>query len=64
MGVAITRRIALTAAVVVVLGAMTPPTGATFDGRNGRIALRRYLNEAETAGPSSRSNPVVQGCVK
>jgi TolB protein len=48
--VAIMRRIALTAAAVVVLGEVMPTAGATFHGKNGRIAFRRYLNEAETHG--------------
>ncbi|MBA3628289.1 MAG: PD40 domain-containing protein [Actinobacteria bacterium] len=44
------RRIALAAAVVVVLGGVMPTAGATFPGSNGRIIFRRYLNEAETRG--------------
>ncbi len=44
------RRIALTVAGAVVLSGVVPTAGATFHGRSGRIAFRRYLNEAETHG--------------
>jgi TolB protein len=44
------RRKALIVAAVVVVGGIISPAGATPEGRNGRIAFRRYLNKAQTRG--------------
>lgn len=44
------RRFAITSAVVMSVFLMTPLAQATFHGRNGRIAFRRYFNDAHTHG--------------
>jgi TolB protein len=46
------RRSILATALLVgcLVPAAAPPAGATFDGDNGRIAFRRFLNDAKTWG--------------
>ena len=44
------RRLALTGTVVMLVLAMSPLASATVHGRNGRVALRQYLNSAQTHG--------------
>ena len=44
------RRLAVLCAAAVVFLAGALPAQATFKGRNGRIAFRRYLNDAQTRG--------------
>jgi TolB protein len=44
------RRVAVLSAVAVILLIGALPAQATFRGRNGRIAFRRYLNGAQTRG--------------
>lgn len=46
---ALVRRLAVAGTILILLmGAL--PAQATFRGRNGRIAFRRYLNDAQTRG--------------
>ena len=51
------RRLALIATVVTLVVAMSPLASATVHGRNGRIAFRQYLNNAQTHGAIFTINP-------
>jgi TolB protein len=51
------RRLALIATAVTLVVAMSPLASATVHGRNGRIAFRQYLNNAQTHGAIFTINP-------
>jgi TolB protein len=46
----VVRRVISAGAIVILVLAMAPLARATVHGRNGRIAYRRYLNQAQTRG--------------
>jgi TolB protein len=49
-GAGILKRMVLAALVIVGMAALAPPAEATFQGENGRIAFRRFLNVEQTWG--------------